>query len=133
MTDTRRLETIASLCRIIADLDKTLTYVRRTLSDLQRDADAPAPVTYIDPRFADCLSRGVPQYHDTVLGYLANHRPDVLELMDFDKPEATCRDGFWLAHRHKRVTYVPAPDVLRAKGIMRVRCWPVVLLEQRFG
>jgi hypothetical protein len=28
---------------------------------------------------------------------------------------------------------VPAPPVLRKKGIMRVRCWPVGLLAERFG
>jgi hypothetical protein len=57
----------------------------------------------------------------------------MLELIDYDVPDATARDGFWLAHRWPSRDFVPAPDVLRRKGIMRVRCWPVDLLEQRFG
>lgn len=84
-------------------------------------------------RHLDCVSRNVPEGYDTVLGYLARCHPEVLDLMDYTQPDTTARDGFWLAHRFKRCEYVPAPPVLRTKGIMRVRCWPIELLEQRFG
>jgi hypothetical protein len=128
-----RDQSIAILQATAADLRANLDRINDAIVVLQGAADAPCAVTYIDPRFAHCLSRGVPEGRDTVLGYLAKHHPEMLELMDFDRPCATARDGFWLAHRWKQVEYVPAPDVLRAKGILRVRCWPVALLERRFG
>ena len=129
-----RDQTIAALQRTAADLRATLDHVNDTIIKLMHGpADAPDEPTGIDPRFADCVSRNVPQGYDTVLGYLAKHRPDMLELIDYDVPEATARDGFWLKHRCDEVNYVPAPPVLRAKGIMRVRCWPTDLLERRFG
>jgi hypothetical protein len=133
-------DTVAALQRTAADLRSALDRVNAAIMALQRDGsplratDAPTTVTYVDPRFADCLSRGVPEGRDTVLGYLAKHHPEMLELIDYDVPEATARDGFWLAHRaHEQAVFCPAPPVLRAKGIMRVRAWTVALLSQRFG
>jgi hypothetical protein len=127
-----REATLDALLRTAHDLESALASVRDAIANLSHD-EAPSVVTYIDPRFADCIGRGVPDGYDTVLGYLAKHHPEMLELIDYADPSATARDGFWLAHRWSRVDYVPAPPVLRAAGILRVRCWPVDLLRERFA
>lgn len=96
-------------------------------------ADEPAP----DACYADCITPNVPQGHDTVLGYLARHHADVLDLIDHDQPWTTARDGWWLAHQAMRrglePIYVDAPPVLQRAGIFQVRAWPLDLLEKRWG
>jgi hypothetical protein len=93
-----------------------------------------SPANDNEPGPLDARSRLLPEGYDTVLGYLAKTNPEALALMDWRDPDATLRDGWWLAHRCKHdVRYVPAPDALRRLGIMRVRCYPVELLKLRFG
>src|SRR5262249_15126560 len=57
----------------------------------------PAP----DACYADCITPDVPQGHDTVLGYLARHHADVLDLIDPLNPNDTVRDGWWLYQQSK--------------------------------
>lgn len=79
-----------------------------------------------------------PDGFDTVLGYIAKHRPEVLDFMDMN-PEATTRDGFWLTNQAKvrklKVCKVLAPEVLRKQGrhIEMVNAYPVSLLAERLG
>ena len=86
-------------------------------------------------RHWDAITRDVPEGYDTVLGYLAKHHPDILDLIDRTDPDATARDGWWLSHRCKDSVqqYVLAPECLRAAGIKRVRLWPIALMAQRWG
>jgi hypothetical protein len=131
MKDANRMYAIETIAHSIDVLQHALDDLRKSLMTLAADtACAEQPVA---ERHLECLSRNVPEGYDTVLGYLAKCRPDMLDLMDYEVPETTARDGFWLAHRYKKCDYVPAPPVLRKKGIMRVRCWPVGLLAERFG
>lgn len=123
------IETIAHNIDVLAH---ALDDLRRSLMELKADTALPCAPTVAE-RHLECLSRNVPDGYDTVLGYLARCHPEMLDLMDYAVPETTARDGFWLAHRHKRCDYVPAPPVLRQRGIMRVRCWPVGLLAERFS
>lgn len=78
----------------------------------------------------------VPRGHDTVLGYLVRHRPDLLAHMD-STPDATRRDGFWLMHRCREKGIEPvkvrAPKIMRDQGVFEVNAYPVALLARRFG
>lgn len=77
--------------------------------------------------------------YDTVLGFLAKHDPETLELMDDPEfnPEATARDGWWLTHQFRRrysgePPKTSSPPVLRSVGIHEVNMYPVSLLKERF-
>jgi hypothetical protein len=90
----------------------------------------------IASRHADAISNKVPPGHDTILGYLAKHQPEILDTVDYADPEVTKRDGWALAHacRRKglRAVYTPAPAALKRRGILVVRAYPVELLEARW-
>lgn len=77
-----------------------------------------------------------PEGYDTILGYLAKHNPEALELIDKD-PDATQRDGFWCMHRSRErgitVQKVAAPKFLAKFGIDEVNAYPIELLEERFA
>jgi len=82
-----------------------------------------------------CVDRADWVTHDTVVGYLARHHPDLLHHMD-DHADATQRDGYWCGHscveRGLRAFLVTAPPVLQEQGIERVRAWPIEVLRDRF-
>ena len=88
-------------------------------------------------KHADCISPDVPEGHDTVLGYLAKYRPDVLDLFDYADPQWTIRDGYWLMHRARErnlgPVWVDAPPVFQRAGIFQVCAWPLGLLAKRWG
>lgn len=77
-----------------------------------------------------------PEGYDTILGWMAKHRPEMLEMID-KEPEATQRDGFWCVHRCRErgiaVQKVPAPEFLAKFGIEEVNAYPTELLEERLG
>ncbi|PCD76768.1 hypothetical protein [Pseudothioclava arenosa] len=81
-----------------------------------------------------CLSTGVPEGYETVIGYYARHNPWALA-MQLDDPEATLRDGFWCKHRANErgiaVVKVPAPEIFRSQGIEQVNAYPLSLLRER--
>lgn len=83
------------------------------------------------------ISPNVPTGYDTVLGYLAKYHPEVLDMFDYTKPQATARDGWWLKHQCEKRGIVPviviAPPVLRGCGIDTVNAYPLSLLEKRWG
>lgn len=95
-------------------------------------AQAPsAPAVFA--RHLDALSPNVPEGFETVLGYLARNRPDLLDLGDWRDPGVTALDGYWLTHRSQAQScWVTAPPALEARGIRNVRAYPVALLAQRF-
>jgi hypothetical protein len=74
--------------------------------------------------------------YDTVLGYLAKHYPERLELID-QVPDATMRDGWALKHHCARVGQpvykVKAPLFLQDEGIEEVNAYPIEILAHRFG
>jgi hypothetical protein len=116
-----------------------LKAMRLAVAQMQEQLDtleaalAAAPLV----RHSDCVS-DVPPGWDTVLGYLAKYRPDILAMFDYADPSATQRDGFWLAHQVKRrgrgeVRFVLSPPILQRAGIASVRAYPLDLLQRRFG
>jgi hypothetical protein len=118
-----------------ADLKDAAEDVGAILYTLESFGKPREPVA--DPCYADCVSPDVPEGYDTVLGYLAKHHPEALDLFDYSVPEATQRDGYWLAHRVKErglePVHVAAPPILAAQGIFQVRAYPVDLLQRRWG
>jgi len=78
----------------------------------------------------------VPEGHNTVLGYIAENNPEMLELIS-DPAEGTQRDGFKLSHWVRGYGIDPikvdAPSILRIKGIEKVNAYPEHLLKDRFG
>lgn len=74
-----------------------------------------------------------PEGHDTVLGFMAQHFPDVVDQC-WDATD-TQRDGFWLGHRCRERGIVPvkvaAPQVLQEQGIHAVNAYPVDMLRER--
>jgi hypothetical protein len=69
----------------------------------------------------------------TVLGYLAEYHPEIIEASG-DAASQTQRDGFWLTRRYPvNPAKVKAPLVLREQGIDTVNAYPKWLLAQRFG
>lgn len=81
-----------------------------------------------------CISSGVPEGYETVIGYYARYNPWALK-MELDKPEATLRDGYWLMHRANerriKVVKVPAPELFVSQGIDMVNAYPLNLLRER--
>lgn len=133
MKDNRVMSLIATLRRDLERASDDLKSLQNLLVAIDCLDEVAKSEPQVNERHRDCVSLQVPEGYATVLGYLAGHHPEVLDLMDYSDPSATERDGFWLAHRFKNVVYVPAPPVLRQKGILRVRAWPLELLAHRFG
>jgi hypothetical protein len=116
----------------IKELRCAVAQITEALDALERQL---ATVTLA--RFQDCVSPDVPEGYDTVLGYLAKQHPEVLETFDYSDPQATVRDGWFLARLagkrlHALLIYVTAPPVLQARGIDSVRAYPINLLARRF-
>ncbi len=79
-------------------------------------------------------SPDLPGGYDTVLGFVARH-PDLSHLLT-DNPHDTARDGVWCARvcaqRGLMTCKVPAPHVLRDRGINVVNAYPVGIIAERF-
>lgn len=88
------------------------------------------------PRPLEDYTTPCPEGWDTVVGYLAKHRPEVIAALG-EAAEVTQRDGFWLMHRTRErglpVVWVRASRVLQEQDVMQVRAWPVDLLSERLG
>jgi hypothetical protein len=95
-------------------------------------AKAPAPT--LPSPLEDYLTP-CPWGHATVIGWLAEHRPELIATLG-DAAGCTQRDGFWLAHRCRErgiaEVWVRAPKVMQDQGIDRIRAYPVRLVEERF-
>lgn len=104
--------------------------VREALDRIREDR-CPRTVHVTHGRYLSKCRKG----YDTVLGYLAKHFPQRLDLMD-DTADATLRDGFWLSNQCKRQGIEPrkvkACLALQEQGIKEVNSYPFHLLERRF-
>ncbi|WP_085025260.1 hypothetical protein [Ensifer aridi] len=82
------------------------------------------------------ISPNVPAGFNTVVGFLAETHPEVLELMD-DPISGTARDGYWLTHRASRdglpVHKVEAPAPFKEMGIEELNAYPLDLLKERLN
>lgn len=103
--------------------------------DLSNEANT-RPLTTFLYRHWDAVTPCMPEGYDTVLGFLAKHHADVLDLIDYSDPRVTQRDGWKLAHLTRQaglpVIYVPAPECLAARGFKTVRAYPISLMQQRW-
>lgn len=81
-------------------------------------------------------SPDVPIGYNTVIGYLAETHPEMIDLMD-DPISGTARDGYWLTHRasHRDLTVhkVVAPAPFKEMGIDLLNAYPVELLAERLN
>lgn len=90
----------------------------------------------LTPRAPETMVSEVPEFN-TVLGYLTEYDPIILDLMN-DPIRDTQRDGFWLTHRAKQrglpVIKVPAPKAVttRYPEVTQLNAYPVGLLRERF-
>ncbi|MEY9719252.1 hypothetical protein ABIA22_001742 [Sinorhizobium fredii] len=82
------------------------------------------------------MSPDVPKGYNTVVGFLAETHPEVLDLMD-DPVSGTARDGYWLTHRANRtgrtVHKVDAPAPFKDMGIDELNAYPLDLLAERLN
>lgn len=80
------------------------------------------------------ISEDVPPHHDTVLGFIAKRFPGALAHGMCEEPCATSDDGVRLRRKAKQrgieFHKVPAPAVLRDRGIEQVNAYPVALLAE---
>lgn len=83
-------------------------------------------------RFA---SPDVPFGYDTIVGWVAKNRPEIIETMG-TAAWLHSRDGLWLANQARKrglkVHKVGAPPVLLDQGIEEVNAYPVELIAERF-
>ncbi len=116
-------------------LSSTLTRIADALEMLTTNAEKTVPTGGAVPDNV-FVSPDVPQGYNTVLGYLAETHPEMLDLMR-DPLEDTVRDGYWLTHQaHKRdiqVHQVEASSYLRDHGIEQVNAYPIHLLAERLA
>jgi hypothetical protein len=129
--------------------------LRELGNKLSRETPEPPPEPTVNGHPLSHYMSPVPSRGwDTVLGYLAKNNPEALAI-HYDHAEDTQRDGFWLTHKMKQkvaargIRYrvwscaaggprttplkVPAPAVLRERGIETVNAYPVCLLRERLG
>ena len=124
-----------NLVAAVGVTSKVLAHLALALAEQEDTADV-ATVVAGRP-IEDFRSPGLPHLYNTVLGYLAEYEPEILETID-NLPEATVRDGFWLSARY-RLSYgcsspkVGAPKVLQEFGIKEVNCYPISLLARRLS
>jgi hypothetical protein len=125
-------------------ISNTLWLAARRLEQLHTElANAGAylggegPACCVDACYADCISTDVPPGHDTILGYLARHHADVLDMINPSEPADTVRDGFklaaWCKQEGLAPRYVTAPPILARQGIFTIRAYPLNLLQRRWG
>ena len=80
------------------------------------------------------ISPDVPVGYNTIVGYLAENHPEVLDLMPC-VVSGTIHDGYWLTHQANRaglpVAKVAAPVPFREAGIDQINAYPVALLAKR--
>lgn len=117
----------------LAHIRAQLTAALEELEDLERSiAHVPQAL-----RHQDALSPDVPPGFETILGYLAKHQPEILDEIDYSKPEVTARDGWWASHQARRIgrkpVLVSAPPCLQRQNISHVNAWPVSILERRWS
>lgn len=72
----------------------------------------------------------------SVWGFLAQRHPEILFGLG-DDPESLIKDEAWLDRRMealaRSIRWLEAPPAIRARGINRVKAYPVDLLEERFA
>lgn len=105
------------------------------IRDLEREIDRAERATF---HVSDWMT-AVPEGWDTVVGYLARNKPDVLRTMDAT-PSASLPDGTTLTRvmesqgfERGHLPKVRAPKALRDQGVPRVNIYPTPVLARHFA
>lgn len=114
-----------------AMLDQTRSYLLEALERVEQVALR--AIRGCDVRYLSACPPG----YQTVLGYLATHEPEMLELLDKD-PSATADDGVWCGHRCIVLGVEPVqvracPWLADEHGIARSVAYPIRVLQERFA